>query len=153
MYLLYVFPIGIKVVLVTKRYAETYFIYILSTLHHCSTNMKKIQNPDPLDNMKIRVHYTAKTQYRKFETSQKSNCTVSAPIPTFMFLWAIYSWAIYQSRVYTCIYPRLVCLFCCGEIGGPMWEYIDGSQTLECGNWDRGRAIPFLGTHKNFFAM
>jgi hypothetical protein len=26
-------------------------------------------------------------------------------------------------------------------------EYIDRSQTQECGNWDRGRAIPFLGIH------
>ncbi len=25
------------------------------------------------------------------------------------------------------------------------WEYINGSQTHECGNWDCGRAIPFLG--------
>ncbi len=28
------------------------------------------------------------------------------------------------------------------------WEYIKHSQTHECGNWDRGRAIPFLGIHK-----
>jgi hypothetical protein len=25
------------------------------------------------------------------------------------------------------------------------WEYINCSQTHECGNWDGGRAIPFLG--------
>jgi hypothetical protein len=30
-------------------------------------------------------------------------------------------------------------------------EYIDRSQTNECGNWDWGRAIPFLGTHKSKF--
>ncbi len=28
------------------------------------------------------------------------------------------------------------------------WEYINRSQTNECGNWDWGRAIPFLGMHK-----
>ncbi len=28
------------------------------------------------------------------------------------------------------------------------WEYINRSQTHECGNWDLGRAIPFLGIHK-----
>ncbi len=28
------------------------------------------------------------------------------------------------------------------------WEYINRSQTHECGIWDCGRAIPFLGTHK-----
>jgi hypothetical protein len=25
------------------------------------------------------------------------------------------------------------------------WEYINRSQAHECGNWDCGRAIPFLG--------
>jgi hypothetical protein len=35
-----------------------------------------------------------------------------------------------------------------GQYVGRTWEYIDCSQTHECGNWDRGRAIPFLGTHK-----
>ena len=28
------------------------------------------------------------------------------------------------------------------------WEYINRSQTHECGNWDRGHAIPFLRIHK-----
>ncbi len=28
------------------------------------------------------------------------------------------------------------------------WEYINRSQTQECGNWDWGRAIHFLGIHK-----
>ncbi len=28
------------------------------------------------------------------------------------------------------------------------WEYINGSQTHECGNWDWGRAIPRKGIHK-----
>jgi hypothetical protein len=27
-------------------------------------------------------------------------------------------------------------------------EYIDRSQTHECGNWDWGRAVSFLGIHK-----
>jgi hypothetical protein len=30
--------------------------------------------------------YTAKAQYRKFER----NCAATVPIPTFMFLWAIF---------------------------------------------------------------
>ncbi len=29
--------------------------------------------------------------------------------------------------------------------------YINCSQTPKCGNWDRGRAVPFLGTHKSKF--
>jgi hypothetical protein len=27
-------------------------------------------------------------------------------------------------------------------------EYRDRSKTHECGNWDKGRAIPFLGIYK-----
>ncbi len=30
-------------------------------------------------------------------------------------------------------------------------EYINRSQTQECGTWDRGRAIPFLGICKRVF--
>ncbi len=33
----------------------------------------------------------------------------------------------------------------CSRIGRSMWEYLNRSQTHECGNWDCGRAIPFLG--------
>ncbi len=33
------------------------------------------------------------------------------------------------------------------EIRRPILEYINRSQTLECGNWDWGRAIPRKGTH------
>jgi hypothetical protein len=28
------------------------------------------------------------------------------------------------------------------------WEYINRSQTHECGNWDRGRATSLLGIYK-----
>ncbi len=31
------------------------------------------------------------------------------------------------------------------------WEYINRPQTLDCGNRDRGRPIPFLGIHKREF--
>ncbi len=54
--------------------------------------------------------YTAKTQYRKFETNIPRKGTArpqSHPIPTFMILWAIY------------IFLWSVCLFCCRKIGGP----------------------------------
>ncbi len=64
--------------------------------------------------------------------SQERNCAATVPVPTFMFLWAIY------------IFLWSVCLFCCRKIGaGRTWEYIARSQTHECGNWDWGRAIPF----------
>ncbi len=56
------------------------------------------------------------------------------PIPTLIYLWEIY------------IFPRLVCpqYFAAAKYV----EYINLSQTHECGNWDWGRAIPKKGIHK-----
>ncbi len=70
--------------------------------------------------------------------SQKSKCSSSVPISTSMFLWAIY------------IFPYSVYLFCCRKRCGAILGilYIKRSQTHECGYWDWGRAIPFLGIHK-----
>ena len=56
-------------------------------------------------------------------------------VPTLIYLWDIY------------IFPGSVCLFCCREIYGRSWEYINRSQTHKCGNWDWGRAIPIKGIH------
>ncbi len=61
------------------------------------------------------------------------NCTASAPVSTFICLWAIY------------IFPRSVHIFLSAEKADPSWEYIIRSLTHECGNWDRGPDIPFLG--------
>ncbi len=59
------------------------------------------------------------------------------PVPTLIYLWEIY------------IFPGPVCLVCCREIHvDRSWEYINGSQTHECGNWDWGRAIPRKGIHR-----
>jgi hypothetical protein len=50
-----------------------------------------------------------------------------------MCLWTIY------------IFPESVHIFSCGrELVDRSWEYINRSQTHECGNWDWGRTIPFL---------
>ncbi len=48
---------------------------------------------------------TAKIQYRQFKTN--IHWTATVPVPTFMFLWAIY------------IFLGSVCLFCYRKIGGP----------------------------------
>jgi hypothetical protein len=52
------------------------------------------------------------------------NSAASAPISTFMCLWAIY---IVLGSVY--IFPS-------AEKGDRSWEYINRSQTHKCGNWD-----------------
>ncbi len=68
--------------------------------------------------------------------SQKRNFGASVPISTFMNLWANY------------ILPRWVCLFCWRKYVDRSREYINRSQTHECGNWGWGRAIPRKGIYK-----
>ncbi len=46
------------------------------------------------------------------------------------------------------IFQRWVCLFCWRKYVDRSWEYINRSQTHECGNWGWGRAIPRKETYK-----
>ncbi len=74
-----------------------------------------------------------------FIYSFSGNCAASAPISTFMCLWAIY------------IFPGLVHIFPPAEKADPSWEYIIRSQTHDCGNWDWDLNIPFLGIYVSNF--
>ncbi len=65
-----------------------------------------------------------------FMCFQKKNCPALVLISTFKCLWEIY------------IFPGSVHIFPAADRS---WEYINRSQTHQCGNWDCGRAIPFLG--------
>ncbi len=67
--------------------------------------------------------------------SQKRNIGVSVPISIYMCLWANY------------IFSRWVCVFCWRKYVDQSLEYINRSQTHECGNWGWGRAIPRKGIY------
>ncbi len=82
--------------------------------------------------------YTAKNQYQKFETN----------IPRKGIAWS-------QSQfLHSCVYKRFIyshdrsAYICCRKYVDRSWEYINLSQTHECGNWDWGRSIPRKGIHK-----
>ncbi len=87
----------------------------------------------------IMLHCKDKTPKFRNKYSQTRNIGVSVPISTFMRLWVIY------------IFPWSVCLFCWRKYVDKSWDYINSSQTHECGNWGWGRAIPRKGTHKWVF--
>ncbi len=75
-----------------------------------------------------RIH-TAKTQYRKFETNITGKGIARPLSPNFHILYS------HNRSAYSAA-GKYVDLF---------WEYINCSQTHECGNWEWGRAGPFFG--------
>ncbi len=84
------------------------------------------------------IYMHCKDKIPKFRNkySQKRNIGVSVPISTFICLWVIYK------------FPQSVFLFRWRKYVDRSWNYINRSQTHECGNWGWGRAIPRKGIHK-----
>ncbi len=77
--------------------------------------------------------------------SQKWNCyfqnriiLLCHPLPTLIYLWEIYILYFQDRYAYSAT----------GKYVDRFWEYINRSQTHECGNWDWSRAIPRKGIHK-----
>jgi hypothetical protein len=82
--------------------------------------------------------YTAKTQYRKFETNIPRK-EIAAPRSQFPHLCVCKRFINCHDRsAYSGV----------GKYVDQSWKYINRSQIHECGNWDWGRAIHFLGIHK-----
>jgi hypothetical protein len=90
------------------------------TSHHFSEDLKTVLSDHTVP--KIRKKY-----------SQKWICAASFLNSIFMYLCSIN------------IFPRSVHLFFCIAFADWSWDYINHSQIHEPGNWERGRAISFLG--------
>ncbi len=107
----------------TSRSVNCSFLQRGSLLHHC-TAMKQFNSI---------LHALCTATAILFIYSFSGNSAASAPMSTFMCLWEIY------------IFPGSVHIFPPAEKADPSWEYSIRSQTHECGNWDWGPDIPFLG--------
>ncbi len=80
--------------------------------------------------------------------SKKWNCAAS------FFLKQYYNFLSPNSYIHSYICERFIFFqdrsvyFAAAKYVDWSWEYLNRSQTHECGNWDWGRAIPRKGIHK-----
>ncbi len=104
------------------------------------TSRWKWHLPSPHDGFYPRhTSYTAKTQYQKFETNIPRT-GIARPQSQFPHSSCVFERFIYSHDQSS--YPAA------GKYVDRSWEYINRSPIHECGNWDWGRAIPYLGIHK-----
>ncbi len=83
--------------------------------------------------------FTAKTQNRKFETN----------IPRKGIAWPQSLQSLFHIHVsWSDLSHHRAAYSAAGKYMDRSWKYKNRSQTHECGNWDGGHTIPFLGTHK-----
>ncbi len=86
------------------------------------------------------VRCIAKKQYRNFETN--------IPTKGIARPQSIFPHSVCERFIYSRDRPWSICLFCWRKYVDRSWEYINRSQTHECGNRDWGHAIPRKGIHK-----
>jgi hypothetical protein len=102
--------------------------------------------PSPVKNLEKKVTssivYTLQRHIPKIrhKYSQKRNCAAPVQIPTnYVLVRGLYI-------------PLIGLPILLQDNRWPEREKtLDRSQTHECGNWDWGRAVPFLGIHKSKF--
>ncbi len=56
---------------------------------------------------------------------------------------------LYSQQRHCTEIPRPVLLLCCRKQEDLSWVYIKRSQIHECGTWEQGCAVSFLGIHKS----
>ncbi len=88
--------------------------------------------PPPIPQLSCDYHPLTATKI-PFMYSQKR---IAGPQFQFPHLWACERYTYSQDQ--STYFPA-------AEYADRFWEYVNRSQTHECGNWDWGSAIPFLG--------
>jgi hypothetical protein len=128
------------------KYADLHSIP--STICECKSSVKSLACTKTYTIQYIKFHvlfsieiwgmnsYTAKTQYRKFETNIPRKGIARPQFRHSCVCDSVCDYSYDRSAFSTA-----------GKYVDRSWEYINLSQTHECGIWGWCRAIPFLGRH------
>jgi hypothetical protein len=125
--------------LVTLKVSKRENFRLTDFRYFCTTKPLWVGNFwDKLKKLLANHSNSTKTQYRKFETNipRKGIALPQSQFPQ------------------SCVCERFIysqdrsAYSAAGKNVDPSWEYINRSQTQECGKWDLDSAIPFLVEHK-----